>query len=337
MTAQPATCELNQLQPGQQGVFYALLSGKEAMTTRDGRPYYRVSFRDRHREVSFPVWNDSPWYAPCRDQWQPGQFYKLLATYRETEFGPQLDLHNIRPVVPEDEQAGFNPARLVKVASRSGQEMYQELVSLVQQQMSHPQLKQLVLWLLERHREQLIFWPAASRIHHAYLGGWLEHVLSVAYNALFLADKYARAYAGRQPGINRDLVLAGAVLHDIGKLRELQANPAGAEYTPAGHLIGHVLQGRDMVREAAAQVPLDAELLLQLEHIIISHQRLPEWGSPKPPMTLEALLVHHADEIDARVATYYDILEQDTSDSVVTGKKNVLGQRLYKGPGTSGT
>ncbi len=332
MSTQSATCELNQLQPGQQGVFFALLSGKELLTTRDGRPYYRVSFRDRLREVSFPVWNDSPWFAPCRDQWRPGQCYKLLATYRETEFGPQLDLHNIRPVVAEDRQAGFDPGRLVPVASRPGEEMYGELVDLIQRELTHPQLKQLVLWLLERHREQLLFWPGASRVHHAYIGGWLEHVLSVAENALFLADKYARLHAGRQPAINRDLVLAGAVLHDIGKLRELAANWAGAEYTASGHLIGHVLQGRDMVREAAAQVPLEPELLLQLEHIIVSHQRLPEWGAPKPPMTLEALLVHHADEIDARVAIYYDILNQDTSDSLVTGAKNILGQRLYKGP-----
>jgi 3'-5' exoribonuclease len=120
-------------------------------------------------------------------------------------------------------------------------------------------------------------------------------------------------------------------LHDIGKLRELEQRADGAVYTASGALIGHILQGRDIVRETAMSCPLPPETLLRLEHLIISHQRLPEWGSPKPPMTPEALLVHYADDIDAKFHMMVEIIRNDTSDSPVTSKKNVLMQQIYKG------
>ena len=121
--------------------------------------------------------------------------------------------------------------------------------------------------------------------------------MSVTRTCVYLADKYAEYYPEMKPPLDKDLVVAGGILHDIGKLREMEQRPEGAGHTPEGSLIGHILLGRDMVREAAAAMkgapPLDAETLLRLEHVIIAHQRLPEWGSPKPPMTPEALLVHY--------------------------------------------
>ena len=102
---------------------------------------------------------------------------------------------------------------------------------------------------------------------------------------IYLAEKYADYYPDMRPPLDVGLVIAGAILHDIGKLREIEWQPEGAAYTAPGRLVGHILQGRDIVREAARQHPLDGDLLLRLEHIIIAHQRLPEWGSPKPPMT----------------------------------------------------
>ena len=143
--------------------------------------------------------------------------------------------------------------------------------------------------------------PAAKKNHHAFVSGYLEHVLNVTRTCCHLADKYAELYNDLDPPLNKDVIIAGAVLHDIGKLRELAVGPAGAEYTAAGCLIGHVLQGRDIVREAAAGREIDPEMLLRLEHVIVSHQRLPEWGAPKPPMTPEALIVHYADDLDAKL------------------------------------
>ena len=128
--------------------------------------------------------------------------------------------------------------------------------------------------------------------------------------------------------------MAGAVLHDIGKLRELESTPVGTHYTASGELIGHILQGRDIVREVAAQIDdLDPETQLRLEHLILAHQRLPEWGSPKPPMTPEALLVHYADDIDAKYQMMVKVLTNDTTTGPVTSRKNVLYQKLFKGLG----
>jgi len=155
-------------------------------------------------------------------------------------------------------------------------------------------------------------------------------------NAIFFAEKYAAYYDDMTPPLDTDLVVAGAILHDIGKLRELEWQPEGPAYTASGSLIGHVLQGRDMVREAAVALaatgtPLDAERLLRLEHIIVSHQRLPEWGAPKPPMTPEALLVHYADDLDAKYHMLVMALRDDKTPGHTTSKKNVLMQQFYRG------
>jgi 3'-5' exoribonuclease len=142
-----------------------------------------------------------------------------------------------------------------------------------------------------------------------------------------------------KPPLDKDLVVAGGILHDIGKLREMEQQPQGATHTAAGSLIGHILMGRDMVREAAAAIKsettLDADVLLRLEHIIITHQGRPEWGSPKPPMTPEALLVHYADDLDAKYTMMVGVLRDDTSPGPVTSKKNILMQYVYKGGGDS--
>ena len=156
-------------------------------------------------------------------------------------------------------------------------------------------------------------------------------MLSVTRNAVFLADKYGRDYPELQSAARTRLVVAGAILHDIGKLRELALTPAGAEYTAAGNLIGHILQGRDIVREAAAsRHTLVPETLLRLEHIIVSHQRLPEWGSPKPPMTPEALLVHYADDVDAKFQTALAALAEK-GEGEFTSTRNPLQYRIFRG------
>lgn len=187
--------------------------------------------------------------------------------------------------------------------------------------------------LLESNREQLLTLPAATHNHHAFVGGWLEHVLSVTRTAVQLGNKYDDYYPHLKPRLNKSVVAAGAILHDIGKLREIEERSTGAEYTAAGNLIGHILQGRDIVREAAAGRAIEPELLLRLEHVIVSHQRLPEWGSPKPPMTPEALIVHYADDLDAKYQMMATILGEDTTPGPMTSKKNVLYQKVYKGEG----
>jgi 3'-5' exoribonuclease len=322
---------LSEMTNGQEADVFVLMTAKEELTTRDGKPYYRVGFRDHAREVSFPIWHDSPWGADCRDAWQPGSFYKLRAVYRETNYGPQLELRKIRQVSDSDCQDGFNPAMCLPQSRFDSQAMFGDLLMIGREKITDLALRGLVVGILESNREQLLTIPAATHNHHAFVGGWLEHVLSVTRTAAFLADKYDEHYPDMKPRLNKSLVVAGAILHDIGKLREIESQPQGAAYTAAGSLIGHILQGRDIVREAAARCDLPGDLLLRLEHIIVSHQRLPEWGSPKPPMTPEALLVHYADDIDAKYQMMATILRDDSNPGPMTSKKNVLFQQVYRG------
>ncbi len=322
---------LSELTNGQEADFFALLTAKEELTTRDGKPYFKVTFRDYRREVSFPIWHDSAWGADCRGQWKPGLFYKLRATYRETSFGPQLEIRKIREVIEADSTDGFDPMMCLKQTRFETHAMFEELLAIANGRIDQFSLRSLVVDLLEEHREELLQLPAATRNHHAFVGGYLEHVLSVTRTTVMLSDKYDDYYPDMHPRLNKDVAVAGAILHDIGKLREIVQDTQGAVYTAAGSLIGHILQGRDIVREAAAGREIDADTMLRLEHVIVSHQRLPEWGSPKPPMTPEALIVHYADDLDAKIHMMYIALRDDGAAGPLTSKKNQLYQQVYRG------
>lgn len=322
---------LSELDDDQEADFYALMTEKQELTTRDGKPYYRVAFRDAQREVSFPIWSDSPLAGPCRSEWEPGQFYKLRAVLRRSNYGPQLEIKRIRPVEDADRNNGFDPLMCQPTSRFDPVEMFAELMNLIDERIADGALRQLVGDILEQHREALLTLPAARRNHHAFVSGFLEHVLNVTRTCCYLADRYAELYDELQPPLSKDVIVAGAVLHDIGKLRELSMTPAGAEYSAAGSLIGHVLQGRDIVREAAAGRKIDPEVLLRLEHVIVSHQRLPEWGAPKPPMTPEALIVHYADDLDAKLNMMVGCLKDDTTPGPLTSKRNPLAQPIYRG------
>lgn len=324
---------IEDMENGQEADLFVLMTAKEELTTRDGKPYFKVGFRGSRRQVSFPIWADSMWADACRKTWVPGAYYKLRAAYRETNFGPQLEIRKIREVVEADKADGFDATLFLPRSRYEPRAMFDELRHVADTQIANRPLAELVLSVLDTHRDELLELPAATRNHHCYVGGYLEHVLSVTKTALYLADKYVDYYADMQPPLERDVLVAGAVLHDIGKLREIHWQPEGAEYTAAGRLVGHILQGRDLVREAASGRDVDPEMLLRLEHIIISHQRLPEWGSPKPPMTPEALLVHFADDIDAKYHMMYIALRDDSSSGPLTSKHNQLHQQVYRGPG----
>lgn len=327
-----ALCEMND---GQEGEFFALLSEKQELKTRDGKPYHRVTFRDARRDVSFPIWSDSPLADSCRSEWTPGQFYKLRAILRQSNYGLQLEVKKIRLAEDADRKDGFDPLMCQPASRFDPVEMFAELMNIIESQIDNRALRKLVSDIFEQHREELLVWPAAKRNHHAFASGYLEHVLNVTKTACHLADKYSDLYSDLNPPISKSLIVAGAALHDIGKLRELAIGPAGADYTPAGHLIGHVLQGRDIMREAAAGRDIDPDILLRLEHVIVSHQRLPEWGAPKPPMTPEALIVHFADDLDAKLQMMVCSLKEDPAGGPMTTKRNAMNQQFYRGNGTA--
>ena len=150
-----AIVPLSELIHGQEADLFALLAGKEELTTRDGKPYFKVTFRDHAREVSFPIWNDSAWAVECRDRWRPGIFYKLRAVYRDTNFGPQLDIKKIRETVDADAADGFDPLGCQKRTRFDPVAMFEDLTALVWDRIADAALRSLVIDILAANREQL--------------------------------------------------------------------------------------------------------------------------------------------------------------------------------------
>jgi 3'-5' exoribonuclease len=325
----PRLCEL---QAGQAGDCFVLLVSKTRGSTRDGKPYYRVVFRDSGRTATAMIWSDGALFADCEQAWEPGRFYKLRCRYTENQYGPQVDIDRIREATKDDAADGFDPAEFVTASRFDPDVMFSELMEIVETQVEDPGLRQLVAEILTENSDAVRAHPAASRNHHAFRAGFLEHVLSVTRTAVYLADKYRDYYPDMQPLLSKSLVVAGAVLHDIGKLHELIDQPQGAVYSPPGRLIGHLLLGRDMVRAKAAEIPnLDPELLLRLEHIIVAHHNVPEFGSPIPPHTPEAMLVYHCDEIDAKFNMMVLALADPGGEMGFTSRDNPLRRSIFRG------
>ncbi len=321
------------LEAGQQADCFVLLSAKDRGKTRDGKPYFRVTFRDATRQATAMIWSDTRWFADCEAGWREGGFYKIRCRYEESQYGPQIDLQRIREITEEDSADGFDPAEFFDTTRFDPEEMYSELCQLVRDQIGEEPLRDLVISILDAHATAVKESAAAVRNHHAFRGGYLEHVLSVTRTCVYLADKYSEYYPAANPPLSKSLVVAGGVLHDIGKVRELEFQPHGHAYTPQGRLVGHILLGRDIIREFAQDIPaLDEETLLRLEHIIIAHQNLPEWGSPVAPHTPESLLVHYADDIDAKYHMMATALEVPPEEGEqFTTKDNPLRRAIFRG------
>jgi 3'-5' exoribonuclease len=278
------------------------------------------------------IWADSPWHEACARQWREGRCFRLQAVYGEHgRFGPQVEIHQIREVVASDGNDGFDPADLVAHSRFDPPAMLADLMALVQDGIGDLPLRCLVQRLLERHQAAFLRLPATPRHFYPFAGGLLEHTLSVARTCLHLADYYAQRYPNLRPPLNRDLIVAGAILHDIGRVAELDDNLAAVHPTVDGRLFGHLLLGRDLIREAARGVEgLDADLLRRLEHIVVAHLALPAWGSLRLPLIPECLVIHHADDLDAKMEMYVRCLTAEADEGDFTARDPILGRRLYR-------
>jgi 3'-5' exoribonuclease len=332
--SKPIQARLSELTPGQYGDFFALLTEKNKGATREGKAYYTCRFRDARRTVAFMVWADGPWFAKCEDEWQVGQDYKLRAVYGEHKhYGPQLtDLNAIRPAVDADKADGYDRSQLIESSRNDPAVMFAELKELATAHIADEPLRRLVLTLLDKYAEPLQRLPATRDRFHPFAGGLLEHTLSVTRSAVHLAQRYSAYYTELKPPLNVDLVTAGAILHDIGRVLEFGAEAVAPSVTIPGRMSGHLLLGRDMVRDAARELgDVNPELVLMLEHIVLTHLSLPEWGSPRLPLVPECLIIHHADDLDAKLEMYARCLSRDKADGPFTERDPVLNRHLFKG------
>ncbi|MDR2706602.1 MAG: HD domain-containing protein [Planctomycetaceae bacterium] len=324
---------LHEMEPNQEADFFALFSEKELLKTKQGKPYFLVIFRDAFREVRFPVWSDAVVYKEIKNL-KPGTFCKLRAKYvvppTNSNYGAQLEIRRIRPVTDDDVKDGFDPIALRPKSPLPLEAMFEELQRIAADQLGKGNLLNLVTKILKDHRAGILTCVAARQHHHCYIGGLLEHTLSVTKIAVALVDHYHKTYPERKKDISRSLVVAGAILHDVGKVREYEPELGALRHSTEGELIGHALLSRDLIREAANEIKLEPAIQTRLEHIVVAHQRFPDWGAAKPPMSLEAMIVHHADSCDALLGCFWNTFSQDMTDYELTSKKNVLGYPLLK-------
>lgn len=327
--------KLHQLDPQVPAAFFALLSEKIPRTTRnDGKPYFSCKFRDRKRTVHATIWPDSPWATLCETNWSVGGLYRIQGVLFDNDrHGLALEIRDIRDVNNHDRSVGFNERDFFDYSQRNPQEMYDELVSIVQKETASEAVRALILGLLATHAGAIQQLPASNGRYHPYPGGWLEHTLSVCQTSLWLVDHYRNAHTNLTPPLNRDLVLAGAVLHEIGRVAEFTPSLPGQppDVTIPGRLFGHSILARDLIRSHAGTVPdLNPEFITLLEHVVLTHLTLPEWGSPRLPAIPEVLILHHADDLDAKMEMYARCLANDISPGPFTEPDPVLKKLILK-------
>jgi 3'-5' exoribonuclease len=315
---------ISDLKPGDKINQFFLIKKKERRRTRNGKDYLDLSLTDRSGTLPGKIWSEQvERFDPLFSEGQFAGVAGRVETYQD-EF--QIGIERIQGIEHWSEEkleaAGFNPDLLIPASPIDLSSLWNEMLHWVREEIGHPGLRQLTLALLEGHEEAWKKWPASKMYHHAYQGGLLEHTCQVTRLAREAADIFSE--------LNRDLVLAGAILHDVGKLQELEG-PLSAHNTYDGELIGHLIQGWAMVREAGRQIEWeDPHLLTQLEHILLAHHGQLEFGSPVVPQTREALVVHMLDDLEGKLKMMSDQIAQDRKEGAFTDWHRVLKRKILK-------
>jgi 3'-5' exoribonuclease len=330
----PPLVKLSELEPGQYADCFAQLIEKTRSTSRDGHPYYTCRFRDVKRIVLSRVWSDSPFFADCQDQWPVGQFFKLRGVYSEHDrYGAQLDLEQARLVEERDRADGFSELDFFERSRFDPEQLFGELETCAGE-LVDPPLRQLALTLLRDNAATLKLLPASTRHAYPFAGGWLEHTLNVVRTSLLLTDYYAKLFTELRPPLNRDLILAGALLLEIGRVKSIEVGLAGQspQSRIAGELFGVPHLSYELIHAAAVAVPeLSRELLELLLHIVVAEPRHAESSASRQPRIPEAVIVHAASDLDGALEMIMRCLIRDSGDGPFTERDAMLGRALLKG------
>lgn len=292
---------------------------KHLRHTRAGDLYLDLILRDNSGTVPAKIWDKVDEF---NEKFSAGNPVAIKGNIESFKDRLQLVIKKINIAsVKNYGRYGFDPSLIVPTSPYNPNKMWKRVVQIIGK-MKNPFLKKVVSNIFREHKDKLLIHPASVMMHHNYRSGFLEHILSMAK----IAEKLTPIYK-----LDQDLVMAGVLLHDIGKLTEISSS-LEAEYTDEGNFIGHIVIGRDMVREACAKIKGFPKILQQqLEHIILSHQGKFERQSPKQPSFEEALLVHFIDNMDAKMNLMKLALEEDQQDGKWTDRKNIFRTALYKG------
>jgi 3'-5' exoribonuclease len=293
-----------------------LCKQKQNLKTRSGKTYLSLRLQDKTGVIDGKVWemnND----IQCFEE---NDFIKIDGVVLTYQNDLQVKISRIR----RSNEGEYDPTHYIPKTDKDIDALYCELIDLIKS-ITNPFILQLIEDIFYHNADvadAIMTCSAARHLHHSYLGGLLEHTVSVAQICVFLSGRYKH--------INRDLLIASALLHDIAKIYELSAFPAN-EYTDDGQLLGHLVMGALLVSETADKIPdFPHTLKSLLMHSILAHHGEYEFGSPKLPYTIEAYVLHLADNMDAKIKMLEDTLNADGTLGDWLGFQKTLGRYFRK-------
>ena len=311
------------LKPGDQVLSFFVVRKSELKTKKDGSPYLVLNLGDSSGRITATIWNDAKHlYDICRE----GTIVKVKGSVRTYGENLQLTVERIRPAEAAD---SVSPAEFIPRASFDIDALYETLIVKIDS-LQDPHLKHLLKTVFHNKEtaEKVKTAPGGKLWHHAYAGGLLEHTMSVAA----VCETVAAIY----PALNRDLLITGALLHDIGKIEEYDVQKGFIDFTDRGRLHGHITMGARWIEELisgfSGSEAFPEELKNLVVHLILSHQGELEHGSPVLPATLEAIVLYYADEMDAKANAVCRIIERDSAPGKEWSQYiNLLNRFIYLG------
>lgn len=294
-----------------------LCKSKQIALTKTGKEYGRLMLQDKTGMVDAKIWNLN---SPGVRAFEAMDYVRVDGDVSVFMGANQLNVERIRKA----DEGEYVPENYLPVSSKNIEEMYKSLLAVIAT-IKNPYLKKLVeSYFVEdpAFAKAFRFHSAAKSVHHGFVGGLLEHTLSVAKMCGYFAEAY--------PVLNRDLLLTAAIFHDIGKMQELSAFPEN-DYTDDGQLLGHIVIGTEMVSDRIRKIPgFPGRLAAELKHCILAHHGELEYGSPKKPAILEALALNFADNADAKMETMIEALQGAGSNTGWLGYNRLLETNIRK-------
>ena len=296
---------------------FFILSEVTGAKTKNNKDYLKMRLSDKTGEVDAKMWD--PPAGVTAASFKKGAIVKVHGDVSEWLDKHQVSVKQMREAVEADD---VDTADLFERSKVEPKIMLQELFDVLDMRMSPGPLQVLTTNLLKDAEAMFLIAPAAKKVHHNYVGGLLEHTLSLCHAATKLCEHYE---------LNIDLMLTTCVLHDMGKIMELSYADGPIAYTTPGTLLGHISLIMDVVSRNMDTIPgMTDKLRTEVLHMIASHHGLLEWGSPKVPMMKEAIVFHFLDMIDSRLAIFDRAVNADQGQEEFTGFISEIGGRLYK-------
>ncbi|GGA73397.1 3'-5' exoribonuclease YhaM [Ornithinibacillus halotolerans] len=264
---------------------FVLIKESVKGTTTNGKPFLTLMLRDATGEIEAKLWDvtkeDETLF--CQEQ-----IIRITGEVNQFRGKAQMRINSIRLA---HEMDGVQLSDFIEKAPVEQDELIATLTETIFE-MTNPTIQRIVRAIVKKYQEPLLIYPAASRNHHEYVSGLLHHIVSMLKIARELCELY--------PQVNKDLLYAGIILHDIGKMKEL-SGVISTSYTLEGKLLGHIPIMIEEIGHVAKELNVDGEEVLILQHLVLSHHGKAEWGSPTPPLVREAELLHLIDLIDAKM------------------------------------